>query len=160
LTLGDFGMIGGNAMLFRFARAAALILIAFAAADPAARAALDRFIEVQNGLKYMDTKLGDGAVATSGSRVVVNYTGWLSKDGAAEKGKKFDSSLDRNQPFTFQIGKGEVIQGWDDGVSGMKVGGERILIIPPELGYGSHGKGAVIPPNSTLIFDVQLLKIE
>ena len=88
----------------------------------------------------------------------VHYTGWLSKDGA--KGAKFDSSLDRGQPFDFTLGAHQVIAGWDEGVAGMKVGGERTLVIPPELGYGARGAGGVIPPNATLIFDVQLLKVQ
>ncbi|MBV8888735.1 MAG: FKBP-type peptidyl-prolyl cis-trans isomerase [Alphaproteobacteria bacterium] len=116
-------------------------------------------VELANGLKYTDTQLGDGAVASAGKTVTVNYTGWLSRDG--EKGRKFDSSLDRNEPFSFKLGGGEVIKGWDEGVAGMKVGGKRTLIIPPELGYGPRGGGGgAIPPNATLIFDVELLKVQ
>jgi FKBP-type peptidyl-prolyl cis-trans isomerase len=106
-----------------------------------------------SGVQYWDITLGTGAVATSGKKVTVNYTGWLTN------GKKFDSSVGK-QPFTFKLGAGEVIQGWDDGVAGMKVGGKRQLRIPPNLGYGSQGAGGVIPPNATLIFDVQLLDVK
>jgi FKBP-type peptidyl-prolyl cis-trans isomerase len=106
-----------------------------------------------SGLKYVDTKVGEGTEATSGKTVVVHYTGWL------ENGTKFDSSLDRRQPFSFRLGAGEVIKGWDEGVAGMKVGGKRKLTIPSELGYGKRGAGGVIPPNATLIFDVELLEV-
>jgi len=107
-----------------------------------------------------DLKVGEGQLATDGKLVTVHYTGWLF-DAAADKykGAKFDSSLDRNEPFEFQLGVGMVIQGWDMGVAGMKVGGERTLIIPAELGYGSRGAGAAIPPDATLIFDVELLAV-
>jgi FKBP-type peptidyl-prolyl cis-trans isomerase len=121
-------------------------------------AAEPKVTEMPDGLKYTDSKVGDGAVASPGATVSVHYTGWLDKDGA--KGAKFDSSLDRGQPFQFTLGAHQVIAGWDEGVAGMKVGGERTLIIPPELGYGARGAGGVIPPNATLIFDVQLLKVQ
>ena len=121
-------------------------------------AAESKVVEMPDGLKYTDNKLGDGAAATAGKKVSVHYTGWLYKDGA--KGAKFDSSLDRGQPFEFTLGAQQVIAGWDQGVAGMKVGGERTLIIPPELGYGARGAGGVIPPNATLMFDVQLLKVQ
>ena len=111
-----------------------------------------------DGLKYTDIKVGDGAVAASGKKVSVHYTGWLSNNGA--KGAKFDSSVDRGQPFQFTLGAHQVIAGWDEGVAGMKVGGKRTLIIPPELGYGARGAGGVIPANATLIFDVQLLGVQ
>jgi FKBP-type peptidyl-prolyl cis-trans isomerase len=111
-----------------------------------------------DGLKYTDTKVGDGATAKAGNKVTVNYTGWLYENGA--KGKKFDSSLDRNQPFQFTLGAHQVIPGWDEGVAGMKVGGTRTLIIPPALGYGARGAGGAIPPNATLIFDVDLLQVQ
>jgi FKBP-type peptidyl-prolyl cis-trans isomerase len=105
-----------------------------------------------------DIKLGSGAVAAAGHLVSVHYTGWLYDEAAAEhKGKKFDSSRDRNDPFEFHLGAGQVIKGWDVGVEGMKVGGQRMLIIPAEMGYGARGAGGVIPPNATLIFDVELL---
>ncbi len=139
---------------------AAVALALTAAGTPLAHAvaAEAKVIEMPDGLKYTDNKVGDGATATSGSKVSVHYTGWLYKDGA--KGAKFDSSLDRGQPFDFTLGAHQVIQGWDEGVAGMKVGGERTLIIPPELGYGARGAGGVIPPNATLMFDVQLLKVQ
>ena len=114
--------------------------------------------EMANGLKYTDTAVGTGAAATAGHKVTVHYTGWLYNNG--EKGKKFDSSLDRGQPFSFGLGAHQVIRGWDEGVAGMKVGGKRTLIIPPELGYGARGAGGVIPPNATLTFDVELLKVD
>ena len=108
-----------------------------------------------------DTVLGSGRQAEKGLAVTVHYTGWLydpnQKDG---KGKKFDSSLDRNDPFVFNLGGGQVIRGWDDGVDGMKIHGKRTLIIPPDMGYGSRGAGGVIPPNATLIFDVELLGVK
>ena len=106
-----------------------------------------------SGLQYWDIVVGNGATAVAGKPVKVHYTGWLTD------GKKFDSSVDRGQPFGFTLGAGQVIKGWDEGVAGMKVGGKRQLRIPPELGYGSRGAGSVIPPNATLIFDVELLEV-
>jgi FKBP-type peptidyl-prolyl cis-trans isomerase len=107
-----------------------------------------------------DTAAGGGAEATSGRRVVVHYTGWLYEPSAADKkGAKFDSSRDRNEPFEFSLGAGEVIRGWDEGVKGMKVGGKRVLTIPPDMGYGARGAGGVIPPNATLLFEVELLDV-
>jgi FKBP-type peptidyl-prolyl cis-trans isomerase FkpA len=138
--------------------AVALALTAAGTPFELAVAAQSQVVEMPDGLKYTDNKIGDGAAAASGNKVSVHYTGWLWKDGA--KGAKFDSSLDRGQPFDFTLGAQQVIAGWDEGVAGMKVGGERTLIIPPELGYGSRGAGGVIPPNATLIFDVQLLKVQ
>jgi len=114
-------------------------------------------ITTATGLQYNDTVVGEGDEAQKGHSVTVHYTGWLFKDG--EKGAKFDSSLDRRDPFVFALGAGMVIRGWDEGVAGMKVGGERTLIIPAELGYGARGAGGVIPPNATLQFDVQLLAV-
>lgn len=121
-------------------------------------AAEPKVVQMPDGLKYTDNKIGNGTTATPGSKVSVHYTGWLYKDGT--KGAKFDSSLDRGQPFDFTLGAHQVIAGWDEGVAGMKVGGERTLIIPPELGYGARGAGGVIPPNATLMFDVQLLAVQ
>ena len=113
------------------------------------------------GLTMIDNKLGTGAEATGGTTVTVHYTGWLLDPGAPDqKGRKFDSSRDRNEPFSFPLGAGRVIKGWDQGVAGMKVGGQRTLVIPPELGYGARGAGGVIPPNATLIFDVELLGVK
>jgi len=107
-----------------------------------------------------DVKIGDGTEATRGDMISVHYTGWLYDESASHnKGKKFDSSRDRGQPFGFKLGAGRVIQGWDQGVVGMKVGGQRTLIIPSSLGYGARGAGGSIPPNATLIFDVELLNI-
>ncbi len=107
-----------------------------------------------------DTKLGDGALATAGKDISVHYTGWLYDETAPEhKGKKFDSSRDRGQPFDFPLGAGHVIKGWDQGFDGMKVGGTRTLIIPSNMGYGARGAGGVIPPNATLVFDVELLRV-
>ena len=113
--------------------------------------------ELPNGLKYTDTTVGTGDEATRGKKVTVHYTGWLYNNG--EKGKKFDSSVDRGEPFSFSLGGGQVIPGWDQGVAGMKVGGKRTLIIPANLGYGARGAGGAIPPNATLMFDVELLKV-
>ena len=111
-----------------------------------------------NGLQIDDVRVGDGAEAKAGQSVTVHYTGWLYDENAADKrGKKFDSSKDRDDPFEFDLGAGMVIRGWDEGVQGMKVGGQRILTIPPELGYGARGAGGVIPPNATLVFEVELL---
>jgi FKBP-type peptidyl-prolyl cis-trans isomerase FkpA len=111
-------------------------------------------------LKKIDTKQGTGAEATKGRPVVVHYTGWLYDPAQPEgKGRKFDSSLDRRDPFVFPLGQGHVIRGWDEGVAGMKVGGKRTLIIPADMGYGARGAGGVIPPNATLVFDVELLEI-
>ncbi len=106
-----------------------------------------------SGLQYWEITAGKGAPAAAGKKVKVHYTGWLTD------GKKFDSSVDRNEPFEFMLGGGQVIKGWDEGVAGMKVGGKRQLKIPPELGYGARGAGGVIPPNATLIFDVELLDV-
>jgi FKBP-type peptidyl-prolyl cis-trans isomerase len=140
------------------AAAAALALLSLTAPSLAADGAPGKMTELANGLKYTDTTVGTGTEATKGSKVSVHYTGWLYNNGA--KGAKFDSSLDRGQPFGFALGAGQVIRGWDEGVSGMKVGGKRTLIIPPDLGYGARGAGGVIPPNATLMFDVELLGVQ
>ena len=111
-------------------------------------------------LKKIDVKQGTGAEAVAGKPVVVHYTGWLYDPAQPEgKGRKFDSSVDRREPFGFPLGGGRVIRGWDEGVAGMKVGGKRTLIIPPDMGYGARGAGGVIPPNATLLFDVELLEV-
>ena len=114
--------------------------------------------KTSSGLQYEDTVLGTGAQPTRGQTCVMHYTGWLWVNGT--KGAKFDSSKDRGQPFTFPIGTGCVIEGWDEGVATMKVGGSRTLLIPPELGYGARGAGGVIPPNATLLFEVELLGLQ
>jgi len=111
-----------------------------------------------SGLKIVDTQIGTGAAPKPGQTCVMHYTGWLYENGA--KGRKFDSSVDRGQPFEFPIGRQRVIAGWDEGVATMKVGGKRTLIIPPELGYGARGAGGAIPPNATLIFEVELLGVK
>jgi peptidylprolyl isomerase len=111
-----------------------------------------------SGLQIVDSKVGSGASPKPGQICVMHYTGWLYENG--QKGKKFDSSVDRNEPFEFPIGQRKVIAGWDEGVASMKVGGKRTLIIPPALGYGARGAGGVIPPNATLMFDVELLDVK
>ncbi|HEU4457730.1 MAG TPA: FKBP-type peptidyl-prolyl cis-trans isomerase [Methylibium sp.] len=108
-----------------------------------------------SGLQIDDTTVGSGATAQAGQEVRVHYTGWLFDDGKA--GRKFDSSKDRGEPFEFSLGAGQVIRGWDEGVAGMQAGGTRRLVIPPQLGYGARGAGGVIPPNATLLFEVELL---
>jgi FKBP-type peptidyl-prolyl cis-trans isomerase FkpA len=148
----------------RLALASALIVVSCGLSRPAVAAEEKKPMEEgkmvvnPSGLQYVDLKAGQGEEAKSGKTVEVNYTGWLDK-GGHEKGAKFDSSLDRNQPFRFRLGAGDVIKGWDEGVAGMRVGGKRRLIIPPDLGYGNRGAGGVIPPNATLIFEVELLSV-
>jgi FKBP-type peptidyl-prolyl cis-trans isomerase len=154
-------------MPIRFAVAAAALGFFAIAVGPAsaqapaspsasANAQEGKTTELADGLKYTDTKVGDGTEAQKGYIVQVQYTGWIYKNG--NKGAKFDSSLDRGKPFTFTLGKHEVIDGWEEGVAGMKVGGKRTLIIPPNLAYGARGgAGGVIPPNATLIFEVELV---
>jgi FKBP-type peptidyl-prolyl cis-trans isomerase FkpA len=114
-------------------------------------------ITTPSGLQYDDTTVGDGAEAKPGQHVHVHYTGWLFNND--QQGAKFDSSRDRNDPFAFTLGSGMVIKGWDEGVAGMKIGGRRRLTIPPDYGYGARGAGGVIPPNATLVFDVELLDV-
>jgi peptidylprolyl isomerase len=124
--------------------------------DAAAQSA--KPVTTSSGLQMIDTQAGTGAQPKQGQTAVVHYTGYLNDNG--KKGKKFDSSVDRGQPFEFPVGAGRVIKGWDEGVASMKVGGKRTLIIPPQLAYGERGAGGVIPPNATLIFDVELLGVK
>ncbi len=133
--------------LFPLAGAALIAMTAAANADA--------YTTLPSGLKYKDEVVGTGPEPKSGQQVTVHYTGWLDQNG--QQGKKFDSSRDRGQPFSFKIGAGQVIRGWDEGVASMKAGGRRTLVIPPELGYGARGAGGVIPPGATLIFDVELI---
>lgn len=140
-------------------RLAALALACVIAAGAGASAAVAaEETTTASGLRIIDTEVGTGATPKTGQTCVMHYTGWLYEDG--KKGTKFDSSVDRGEPFEFPIGTGRVIAGWDEGVATMKVGGKRTLIIPPDLGYGAHGAGGVIPPNATLIFDVELLDVK
>jgi peptidylprolyl isomerase len=132
------------------------ILLALVAAPLTALAAGE--VTTPSGLRIIDVKPGTGPVPQAGQTVTVNYTGWLFVDG--KKGKKFDSSLDRGQPFSFTLGQGQVIKGWDEGLATMHVGGKRTLIIPPDLGYGASGAGGDIPPGATLMFDVDLLGVK
>ena len=144
-----------------FLRGGALVaaaIIAILAVATFTPAAAQPVTTTASGLKIIDVKVGTGPTPRPGQTCVMNYTGWLYVNGA--KSKKFDSSLDRNEPFEFKIGAGQVIAGWDEGVATMKVGGKRTLIIPPNLGYGARGAGGVIPPNATLIFDVDLLSVK
>ncbi|MBP7676827.1 MAG: FKBP-type peptidyl-prolyl cis-trans isomerase [Thermoanaerobaculia bacterium] len=115
-------------------------------------------VKTESGLGYEDLVVGTGASPETGQTCVMHYTGWLFENGA--KGAKFDSSVDRNRPFEFPIGRGRVIKGWDEGVATMKVGGKRTLLIPPQLGYGDRGAGNVIPPGATLLFEVELLGVK
>ena len=135
--------------------AAALALVATVVSDAIAQTG--KTMTTPSGLQISDTTIGTGATPQTGQTCVMHYTGWLYENGA--KGKKFDSSVDRGQPFEFPIGVKRVIAGWDEGVATMKVGGKRTLIIPPQLGYGARGAGGVIPPNATLQFDIELIKV-
>lgn len=130
-----------------------VLVVAQIFAPPEEVIAAPEYITTPSGLKYRDIKVGTGPMAEKDQIVFVHYTGKL------ENGRKFDSSRDRGTPFAFRLGVGEVIKGWDEGIASMRVGGQRELIIPPELGYGSQGAGGIIPPNATLIFDVELLKV-
>lgn len=133
-------------------------VIATGSFTQAAAQTAGKTMTTSSGLQITDSVIGTGATPKPGQTCVMHYTGWLYVNGV--KGKKFDSSVDRNEPFEFPIGKGRVIAGWDEGVATMKVGGKRTLIIPPALGYGTSGAGGVIPPNATLIFDVELLGVK
>jgi len=137
-----------------FALLSAFILLAAICPLAAQDKSPGKTVTTLDGLQYRDITVGAGAKAVSGMNVTVHYTGWL------ENGKKFDSSVDRGTPFSFKLGAGQVIKGWDEGVAGMKVGGKRQLHIPPQLGYGDRGAGSVIPANATLIFDVELLAVK
>ena len=138
--------------------AVALTGLAAGDASSPATAQAQKTMTTASGLQITDTTVGTGATPKTGQTCVMHYTGWLYENGA--KGAKFDSSVDRGQPFEFPIGQKRVIAGWDEGVASMKVGGKRTLIIPPALGYGARGAGGVIPPNATLIFDVELLGVK
>jgi peptidylprolyl isomerase len=140
----------------RHTLAAALAFVASGASR--ALAQNGKTMTTASGLQITDSKVGAGATPKAGQTCVMHYTGWLYEKG--QKGKKFDSSVDRGEPFEFPIGTGRVIKGWDEGVATMKVGGKRTLVIPPELGYGARGAGGVIPPNATLIFEVELLGVK
>ena len=129
------------------------VLVAACAQSQAPSGGGGNEVTTASGLKYQDTKVGTGAEAKAGQTVVVHYTGWLTD------GTKFDSSKDRGRPFDFRLGGGQVIKGWDEGVQGMKIGGTRKLTIPADLGYGARGAGGVIPPNATLVFEVDLLEL-
>jgi peptidylprolyl isomerase len=135
-----------------------LAILLFAASGGAFAQTTGKPMTTPSGLQIIDTKVGTGASPKPGQTCVMHYTGWLYENG--QKGKKFDSSVDRNEPFEFPIGQHHVIAGWDEGVATMKVGGKRTLIIPPALGYGTRGAGGVIPPNATLMFDVELLAVK
>jgi len=151
-----------------FQRASAAVAIALVAVlgsvsidsshSPAMAQAKGKLMTTASGLQIEDSVVGTGASPAKGQTCVMHYTGWLYENGV--KGKKFDSSVDRNEPFEFPIGMSRVIKGWDEGVASMKVGGKRTLIIPPDLGYGARGAGGVIPPNATLVFDVELLGVK
>lgn len=135
----------------------AFAVLAFALGLSATVPAMSQETVTASGLRITEVKAGTGETARAGQTAVVHYTGWLYTNG--EKGRKFDSSRDRSEPFGFPLGGGRVIKGWDEGVAGMKVGGQRTLVLPPALGYGANGAGGVIPPNATLIFDVELLEL-
>ena len=143
-----------TALIAGFGMAAEAVSIQAATAQTAGKKAMT----TASGLQFTDEKIGTGAQPKPGQTAVVHYTGWLYVNGV--KGKKFDSSHDRNEPFEFPVGRGRVIKGWDEGVATMKVGGKRTLIIPPALGYGASGAGGVIPPNATLMFDLELLAVK
>ena len=143
--------------MFRASMLALTFAVATLVAPQSSAQAQGNMVTTASGLKYIDAKVGTGPEA-KGKTATVHYTGWLYQNG--QKGAKFDSSVDRNEPFSFPVGAGRVIRGWDEGVATMKVGGKRTLIIPPQLGYGASGAGGVIPPNATLMFDVELLAVK
>ena len=152
----DFRRVRGLAFLALVSASIGVVAAIAPTAAPAQETG--KMTTTSSGLQIEDTQIGTGATPRTGQICVMHYTGWLYENGA--KGKKFDSSLDRGQPFEFRIGQGQVIRGWDEGVATMKVGGKRTLIIPPELGYGARGAGGVIPPNATLLFEVELLAVK
>ena len=137
---------------------AGLIVSVLACVSAQSVIAVNKMETTSSGLRYEDSVVGSGAEAVAGKSVSVHYTGWLLGPGD-KKGQKFDSSVDRGEPFVFPLGAGMVIKGWDEGVAGMKVGGKRTLFIPSAMGYGSRGAGGAIPPNANLIFDVELLNV-
>src|SRR3982074_3749047 len=148
-------------MRLRSVATAALLISACAIAAAPQKGEFPVTAPAPTTLEITDVKAGKGPAITAGQTAVVHYTGWLYSPSAADhKGKKFDSSRDRNDPFSFHVGGGEVIGGWDQGVVGMQAGGQRQLVIPPALGYGARGAGGVIPPNATLLFDIELLSIK
>src|SRR5256885_5439778 len=147
-----------NRMLSRRSTLKAVFALAAISPTSSVIAQTGKTMTTPSGLQITDTKVGTGASPKTGQTCVMHYTGWLYENGA--KGKKFDSSVDRGEPFEFPIGMRRVIAGWDEGVSTMKVGGKRTLVIPPSLGYGARGAGGVIPPNATLMFDVELLAVK
>lgn len=146
-------VMGAAASLFALSLVPLASTATFADQKGPSAMSADQETVTPSGLKYTDLVVGQGDTAKKGDLVVVHYTGWLTD------GKKFDSSVDRRDPFSFSLGAGRVIKGWDEGVQGMKVGGKRKLTIPPDLGYGARGAGGVIPPNATLVFDVELLEV-
>ena len=146
----------GNLLAFTFV--AGLSAVFASGLSTTAFAQPGKTMTTASGLQITDNVVGTGAQPRNGQTCVMHYTGWLYENGA--KGKKFDSSVDRNEPFEFPLGQGRVIAGWDQGVATMKVGGKRTLIVPPQLGYGAQGAGGVIPPNATLMFDVELLGVK
>ncbi|MGZ5381659.1 MAG: FKBP-type peptidyl-prolyl cis-trans isomerase [Thermoanaerobaculia bacterium] len=167
MTVNKKGVWGSAASRILVAGSCAALLALPARADektaPAVPAAAaekkeSKMKTTPSGLQYEDTQEGTGASPKTGQTCVMHYTGWLWENGA--KGKKFDSSVDRGQPFVFPLGQGRVIKGWDEGVATMKIGGKRTLLIPPGLGYGARGAGGAIPPNATLLFEVELLGVK
>lgn len=154
---GRAGQFFTNAVVYAIFGMLVGLFMALTTLTPASAQQAGTAVTTASGLKIIDTTPGTGATPKTGQTCVMHYTGWLYENG--ERGKKFDSSLDRGKPFEFTIGVGQVIRGWDEGVATMKVGGKRTLIIPPELGYGARGAGGVIPPNATLIFEVELLNV-
>jgi peptidylprolyl isomerase len=151
-------MITFRRNVLALALVAGLSVATTAAITPATAQPAGKSMTTASGLQIIDSVAGTGATPKTGQTCVMHYTGWLYVNGV--KGKKFDSSVDRNEPFEFPIGRGRVIKGWDEGVASMKVGGKRTLIIPPALGYGANGAAGVIPPNATLMFDVELLAVK